>query len=203
MRSITQETTFNGHPLSYSKKNDDGCYKEILKAAHDLLNHMIQRHSSVFFTRFDLTFPENTAWQYQNNNELLSRFLETLIRHFDRQHHDPKYLWVREHSRETGQFHYHLMLLQDGNVTQNANGLRVYATQLWAKCLGIESGEGILNWCETGTDIDKYGGVKIIRKAPDFHHAYDHCFQRASYMAKCFSKGDLPPYVKGYDSSRI
>lgn len=200
MRRITQDKTYNGHPLSNSEKLNQGSYTEILQATQSLFDHMIQRHRRVFFTRFELKYPAYSSGQYPDNNALLSRFIEALMLHCKRRNYDPKYLWVRE-SSESGQFHYHIMILLNSDIIQNAYGLLNKATELWGRCLNIENASGLVHL--SLTDENRYGGFKIIRNAPDYPQVYDQCFERASYLAKCYSKGGLPANVNGFGGSQL
>jgi len=201
MRKTLYGDTYKGYPLSHSEKHNQGNYVEILQATDSLLNHMTQRHGRVFFTMFVLKYPANSAGLYPDNNTLVSRFLEALMVHCKRRRYDPKYLWVRE-SSQTGQTHYHIMILLNSDIIQNAYGLLGKATELWGRSLNIEDASGLVHLC-LADENDRYGGVKIIRNTPGFQQVFGQCFQRASYMAKCYSKGGLPANVNGFGSSRL
>jgi len=208
MRKVFAGNEYNGKPLSESSKKSQGFYEEILQETESLFGNMIERHSSVFFVRFNLTYPSGSTLMYPNNNDLVSRFSETLRLYCKRHGYDPRYLWVRETSPETGQAHYHFMLLLNGNVIQNAHPLILdYAIKLWQRCLDIEDGKGLVHLSRSREyDCyydDKYGGVKIRRKDPNFQQIYEKCYQVASYLAKRYSKESLPPYVNRFGSSRI
>ena len=202
MRKVLNGTSYNGYPLSKTRKNDQGFYKEILQSVDSLLEYMIRRHSSVFLTMFIVKYPAGSASRYPNDNVLLSKFTEALIRHCTGRHYDPKYLWVRELS-STGQIHYHFMLLLDSNMIQNTDVLiRIKATEIWQRCLGIEDGRGLVHLCPTGEKPD-YGGIKLKRKDPQFQQKLERCYQWASYLAKCYSKGATPAYVNEVGCSRL
>jgi hypothetical protein len=201
MRNVLHGNTFNGNPLSNSSNNDQGFYHEILQSIEHLMQHMTQRHGKVFFTMFVLKYPANSAFQYPNDNALLSRFIEALMLNCRRRGYDPKYLWVREYS-SNGQPHYHIMILLNSDVTQNAHGILSKATELWQGCLGVENASGLVHLC-LADEHDRYGGVKIIRNSPDFQQVYGQCFERASYLAKTYSKGNSPAYVNGFGCSRL
>lgn len=201
MKDITHETTYNGHPISSSDKNNAGCYVEILQAADSLLTQMSRRHGRVFFTMFVVKYPANQASLYPNDNSLLSRFIEALMLHCKRRKYDPKYLWVRE-CTENSQPHYHIMILLDSDYTQEAYTLLAKATELWGRCLNIEDARGLVHLC-LAEENGRYGGVKIKRNAPDFQQVYGQCFQQASYLGKCYSKGHAPANVNEYGHSRL
>jgi hypothetical protein len=202
MRNVFSGNTYNGFNLSSSKKNNKGFYLEILETIQSLFEHMIKRHGKVFFSMFVLKFPAGSASIYPNDNSLLSRFIEALVRHYQRHKCDPSYLWVREVS-STGQVHYHLILFLNGDLIQNGYGILQRATDLWARCLGIEDGQGLVHLCTSEDDYAQYGGIKIIRNAPEVQQVLHKCYELASYLAKRFSKGGLPPFVNGFGSSRL
>ena len=190
MRKVFTGNEYNGKPLSES-----------------LFVNMINRHSSVFFVRFDLTYPSGSSSSYPDNNDLVSTFSETLMLYCKRHGYDPRYLWTRERS-VTGQIHYHFILLLNGNIIQNAHKLILdYATKRWQQYLGIEDGKGLVHLCRSNDNDcyydDQYGGVKIRGKDPFFQQVYGKCYQVASYLAKRYSKEGLPPYVNGFGNSRI
>lgn len=202
MRNIIHGNTYNNHQLSRTNKNNQGFYGEILEGIESLLSKTTQQHGSVFFTTFVLRFPSNSASSYPNDNSLLSKFIAAFTLHCKRRKFDPNYLWVRE-SSTTGQFHYHLLLLLNSNYIQNAHaGLLAKATELWRRCLNIEDGRGLVHLCNSGK-YNQYGGIKIRKNAPGFPQVYEECFQRASYLAKCYSKGQAPANVHEFRSSQL
>lgn len=201
MRNIVYISSYSGYPLSCSGKDQEGYYMEVLQAIDSLFSYMVQQHSSVFMTVFVVKFPSETPLQYQENG-LMSRLIEALTLHYKRKGYDPKYLWAREISG-TGQAHYHLMLLLNGNLIQNGYGVLNKATDLWGGCLGIKDGRGLVHLCKSFEYHERYGGVKIRRNDPQFHEVFGRCFQQASYLAKCYSKGGAPRYVNEFACSRL
>ena len=202
MRSLTHDNMYNGFELSQSVKNNQGHYREILMTIQHLLDDMTQRHAKVFFTMFVLKYPARSYSAYPDDNVLLSKFIEALTLSCKRDKCDPKYLWVREYST-AGQVHYHLMMLLNGDRTQNAHGIRRKATELWQRCLGIADASGLVHLCDSAGNIDQYGGVMIRRNDQAFQEVYGYCYQRASYLAKCYSKGESPSYVNEFGHSRV
>jgi len=202
MRNIQSWNIYNNHTLNYTNKYNQGYYVEILQAIESLFNNMIQRHNKVLFATFVLKYPANTASQYPDNNVLLSRFIEALVRYYHRHNHDPKYLWVRERS-STDQIHYHVMILLNANSIQKADGIIEYAIAQWQRCLGIDNGRGFVGRCPAWSSDDRCGAVVIRRNDPYFQQVYGQCFQRASYLGKCYSKGNAPANVNEYGHSRL
>lgn len=202
MRSKFHGSTYNNHPLNISNKNHQGFYTEILEPIDSLMEHMVGKYSQVLFVRFDLTYPANTDFSYQNDNNLFSRFIGSLTRQCKRWGFDPQYLWARELSPHTGQFHYHVMMLLNGRKIQDANIIFNHAIKLWNGYFGRDSKGGLVHKCKEGKYI-QYGGIKIRRNAPDFPQVLDNCFERASYLAKCYTKGQSPAGVNEFGSSRL
>jgi len=202
MRNVLRDSIYNGYDLSITNKKDEGFYVEILQALGALFDSMIKSHGKVFFAMFVLKYPAGSALEYPVDNSLLSRFIEALTLYYKRKKVDQKYLWVREASK-TGQFHYHFILLLDGDYIQNAYGILQKASELWQGCLGIENGNGLVHLCTTGEECTRYGGIKILRNDPEFNQVLNKCYQLASYLAKCYSKEGLPRYVNGFGSSRL
>lgn len=204
MRDVMYGNNYNGYSLSDTSKNDEGFYVEILIALEALLNEMTSRHDKVFFIMLTLKYPSlsDDITGYPNNNSLLSDFLDKTRRFCKAKNYDPLYLWVRELS-STGQFHYHLVLLLNGNLIQNAYNIKEKATKYWQNCLHLEDGKGLVHLHTSGFHIDKYGGIKILRAAEDFQEIFEECIKRGSYLAKCYSKGNSPPYVNEFGCSRI
>jgi len=203
MRKKHYDTAYYGHPINQSTKCEEGCYEEILERAKDLLDFMTSRHNRVFMTTFVLKYPPYSTSHYPQDNSLLTAFLESFKLDCKRSGYPAKHLWVRESSKETGNFHYHVMMLFDYDLIYRAYPLLQKASMLWQSYLNVEGYGGYVELCSWPTTYDQYGGVKIMKNDPSFPQAYNRCFEQASYMAKCYSKGDLPPYVKGFGSSQL
>lgn len=203
MRNVVYTASYNDYNLCCSVKNNQGHYMEILQAIDAQFSYMVNRHSSVFMTIFVVRYPSGTPLQCQEDNGLLSTMLEALALHCKRKGYDPKYLWARERSEKTGQTHYHIMLLLNGNLIQNGYGILNKATELWQRCLGLDDGRGLIELCKSSEIDGRYGGVKIRRNNPQFQEVLGRCFQWASYLAKCYSKGQARAYVNEFGCSRV
>lgn len=208
MRNVYHGESYNNHTLSYSSKGNQGFFVNILDAIDQRFDCMISRHSKVFFAMFALKYPSGAYSTYPKDNSLVSRFMEAFIRYCRRKGLDPQYVWVREESK-TEQVHYHCILLFNGNLIQNGFGIHKKATELWARCLNIENGDGLVhshfskNAYSDYFNKEKYRGKKIIRTDPQFEQIYGKSLEAASYLAKCYSKGNAPPYVNEFGCSRI
>ena len=76
------------------------------------------------------------------------------------------------------------------------------SSQLWQRCLFVEN-DGLV---ELETPDEKYNlfdGVRISRNAENFHDVSEYCVHWGSYLAKKYSKAGLPPYVNGFECSRL
>jgi hypothetical protein len=193
MRKMTTGNTFGGHTLH------DRCYEEILYVIKTLFEVMTNCHNRVYYMTYVLKYPSHASCDLQDNNILISRFIEALRVHFKRRNHEPKYLWVRENS-STVQVHYHVMMLFDANCVNSAYGVLSKAEELWQRCMG---GAGLVHRCKFGGYNDQNCGVEIRRNDPSFQQVYEACFQRATYLAKVYSKEDAPANVNRYGHSRI
>ena len=117
-----------------SKERQLGCKESILQKIDQLMTDMSNRHSKVFFMRFDIRFPQ--GYDYPNDNELFSQFQESFIKNRKRAGYDPAYIAVRECSREKHQ-HYHVALMMNGHKTQNIHDHIQTAERLWEKTLNL------------------------------------------------------------------
>ncbi|MDD2389219.1 MAG: inovirus-type Gp2 protein [Desulfobacterales bacterium] len=190
MRTIINDDQYLHYTINNFNKNEQGSYKEILEPIDNLLKTMINKHNKVLFIRFDLTYPQ--YGNFSNNNELLSRFIETLTVYWKRKKIDPLYLWVREQATSDNH-HYHFMLLLNGNLIQNPFRVFEKAEELWGRCLGVV-GKGLVH---KGIDL------MIRRNTPEFEQQRQDCFKHASYLAKVYSKGSAPPGVRGMGMSNL
>jgi len=205
MRNILHSDNYKGLPLNKSPKCKDGFYVEILQSLQKRMVDMVARHNQVFFVRFDLHYPENSTNWYANDNELISMFCEALRLYYHRKGYDPKILWVRELCPQTGQVHFHFLMLFDADYFQNGNSVLEKATDLWQRCLHTEDSRGLVNWCDPHEYMqNRYSrGVKIRRGSSNFQQVFGQCFQWASYLAKCYSKRNSPANVNEFGCSRL
>ena len=64
-----------------------GCKQSILQKTDQIMTDMSNRHSKVYFMRFDIRFPQ--GYDYPNDNELFSQFQESFIKNRKRAGYDP------------------------------------------------------------------------------------------------------------------
>jgi hypothetical protein len=212
---ITYDPTYEGHPINTDKEKR-GCNKKILEKSLALFDHAINKHNKIFYMRMDVRFPENKENINTDNNQKenintdnnqFESFMNSFTKNLKSKKYDPKYLWVREQSREKHQ-HYHLSLLLNGNITQNITNHIKTAEKLWAKRLEIEidnnKNNGLIEDCTEGRNGNKQqNGIMIKRNSDDFNEAFDKCFEWNSYLAKISTKGYAPKNKKEYGSSQI
>ena len=55
---ITYEEQYQGHPIMTDKEKQLGCKEAILQKIDQLMTDMSNRHSKVFFMRYDVRFPK-------------------------------------------------------------------------------------------------------------------------------------------------
>ena len=200
MRTIISSTEHNGYQLS-SAKNDQGHYRKILDSIVSLFDHMTQKHNNLFVVNFVVKYPQ--AFIIPDDNRLFLDFLEVFSLYCRRRSYDPKYLWVKERSLRTGQFHYHVLYLLDSNYIQNAYGILKKAIQLWADRLNIPDAHGLISLCTFNDPLCQYGGLKLKKSDPDYHQLHSAAISRASYLAKAHSKGFTSPHVNEFGMSRL
>lgn len=209
IRGIVNGDMYNNHELNCSEKGHLGYYVKILDAIENLFDHMVSKHGKVFFFMFGLSYPKSSYSNYTDNNILLSEFMEDLIRYYKFEMlYDPCYLWARERS-DSGQVHYHCVLLLNGNKIRNGHTILRKVTELWGRCLGIENGSGLVHSSFNKKEkrdpfyCNKNNGILLIRCSLQFNQLYEQCYKAASYLAKCFSKGSAPRFVNEFGCSRI
>lgn len=207
---ITYGEQYHGHPIMTSKERQLGCKESILQKIDQLMTDMSNRHSKVFFMRYDVRFPQ--GYDYPNDNELFSQFQESFIKNRKREGYDPAYIAVRECSREKHQ-HYHVALLLDGHKTQNIHDHIQTAERLWEKTLnlppkcentGRATSYGLIDDCmRTRQGQPQENGVMLRKDDPEYERKYDQCFRRCSYLAKVNQKDSSPKHQRELFSSRI
>ena len=135
-------TTYKHPLLSQEKYEVKGYYKIILDAISDRLEYMLQKHSQLLVARLVVKFP--AVINANNNNECFQAFIEQFIRYLKLQKHikdrkkrkyyDPHYIWSREHSADSYNYHYHLYLLFNQNEMKYYRNLSI-CEKYWAKSL--------------------------------------------------------------------
>lgn len=187
----TFENTYKGLPIMTPASGEFmGSDITILNGVYRVINGMVEKHGKVYSFRFDVRYP--VAGNYASDNIFISRFIEALIKYYDRKKIDPKYLWCRERVYSENP-HYHFIFMVNGNKVQNPYGILTKASDAWGKCLNVDA-SGLINYCQNET--------MIIRNSPDFNEQLGEFFYRASYLAKVYSKNSTNG-VRNFGMSRL
>ncbi len=178
--------------LSLKKNEPMGFFEILLLRSKDLLDYM-KKHTKVCYVRISLRFPANT--KYPEDNECVRRFIEAIVRSYQRNKTELKYLWVRERKSSVNS-HYHLMLLFNGKYVQRPHGVLEKATALWEIQVGGD-GQGLVQ-LEAGKRA-----INLIRHSHDYDANYNEAFRLASYLAKVRSKEVGPGKPRMFGASQI
>ena len=207
---ITYEDQYQGHPIMTDKARSLGCKEAILQKVDQMMTDMSNRHSKVFFMRYDVRFPK--SYEHPNDNKHFSQFQEAFIKNRKRAGYDPAYIAVRESSREKHQ-HYHVALMLDGHKTRSIHDHIQTAERLWEKTLNLppkyddeehETNCGLIDDCMRNRQGQpQENGVMLRKDDPDYDSKYDQCFRRCSYLAKVNQKDSSPKHQREVFSSRI
>ncbi|MCF7791369.1 MAG: inovirus Gp2 family protein [Victivallales bacterium] len=202
MAKVTFEPTFKDKPILTDKKRKLGCNIDILNKTEQLFEEAINKHCKVFFMRMDLRLPSDAITS--NDNNAIKNFMNSFVKHLDRNKLDPKYLWCREQSREKHQ-HYHSFLLLDGSKTRNIHNHIKKAEQLWSKQFNLDehTNNGLVDDCTTGRNGKQKNGIIINRSKEDFKFQYDNAFKWSTYLAKENTKSNIPKNNNSYASSKL
>lgn len=199
-RVITMKATHNGLPLYRTKKKNKGFDTRILDKLRAWLDFVIDKYSKSYYVRLDFTFPDKEEIDIGDSeaNILFLDFLDVFRRGYTLKRIRTDYFWVREQS-STGNPHYHLVFVIDGNIFQSSEKVFERAKKVWARKLGLVSGAGYVNRSNLKVR-------KIIRQytwqESSNPYFYETLHQALSYLAKVYSK-DTPKGLNEYGNSRI
>ena len=197
---IISSTHFNGKPILTKTQQNYTLEVETLARLEALIENMKNHHSKVLFIRFDVRYPEHTA--FPSDNILFSTFMAAFIKHLERNGLDPAYLWVREQNQAANQ-HYHCILLLNGHKIQNYYPVLQKADALWSNMLGVPC-QGLVHFCDTRPDGSRQkNGLMIRRDKHSQEGLEDQCFQWGSYLAKTATKDDNLYNTRSVGNSRI
>jgi len=151
--------------------------------------------------RLDLKFPQHG--DFADDNRHLVRFIDSFSNYLICQGLRHVHLWVREH--EHGEHHhYHTAFFVDGIPKWHEEQHEDKARELWALAAGrpeaammvhvsqdngidtLQSKRGMIHWNEPGSD-----------------QRFRDLFYWISYCAKADTKGNAPPGVREFGSSRV
>ena len=191
-RTLTDEASYNGHPIQTDKAKSLKCDKKILQKINDTFDHAFNDHGMdrVFFMRYDIRFPEELYVEPKEGNALVRKFQSKFIKHLDRKGLNPHYVLVREQSKEK-HAHYHGILLLDERKTQSIKKHIEKGDELLKNTLGDHGKKGLIDDCTKDRNgKPQKNGIKIKKNSPDFNSQYDKTFEWASYLAKKNTKNN-------------
>ncbi|MBV5330204.1 MAG: inovirus-type Gp2 protein [Chlorobium sp.] len=201
------DSRYKGYGFNYSKHNNENLRDDVFITILSLLNEMTDRHSKVFFMMFTLNLPSTYSEDNPGNYAVLSRFIVSLTDHCRNEGYDPMHFWARE-SQTIGHEQYNFMLLLDGDFVKNTHVIIEIATELWARTLNIEHGQGLVHQynikhnAKHYCNVIQHGGVLLKKKDKFFTEAYIHCFSLADDMATRSGNDGARTYVNEYGYSR-
>ena len=203
MKKTTTDSTYNNYPIMTDEKRGLACDEKILHEIERQFDYAEETKNKIFFMRYDIRFPEG----YNHvDNGVFREFQSKFMKNLSRKGVKPQYVAVREQSKEKHQ-HYHVALLLDGQKTQSIHNHIQTAERLWDLTLGLpekENGYGLIDNCTTNRNGDKQeNGVMLRYDDPWRYDKKESCFKRASYLAKCTTKGNTPKGQRELFSSRI
>lgn len=189
--TLTTDSEYKGKSINTNQEKDQSCIEEILETIDAHLENMLERHSRVMTTRFDIRAPQEAK---DFTNQQIGRIIENMGRALNRKDYsgghdpDPRFIAVPEnHGRGT---HYHCLAIVNGNAIQNRYGIYDLAERYTAKALGIpqEEAKGLVDYCNQRGE----NGIMITRNSSDEKENIDQVMHQASYLAKKRGKENTP-----------
>ena len=187
-------SVWNGLPLSMM--NTSQYFEIALQGLDDFCRNYIERHSKVFAFRMTIRYPEQRFYACSKNNKIFVDAFREFRWALCQKKLDVEYFWCREQDTSLHP-HYHVLVLVNGHLSQNAYGHRTLMEEEWAKVLNIPHALGLVH-------LDKYNnfyynfekGVMIERNSPDFEQQYKALFSWGSYLTKTHTKNRAPKHVR-------
>lgn len=108
---------------------------DILERLCSIVFYMLDNHSKVMQTRFDLRYPDIESFEYFNGDiyPFINAFTKSLNKRDCSGHYvDAKYLWVRE-QKTSCHPHYHVVVFCNGNAIQSPYTIFEKAEYYWEK----------------------------------------------------------------------
>jgi hypothetical protein len=185
------------HNINYQ---DYGFNKVIKDRARIIQESMYIKYPRVLFVRFDVTFP--VFYDHISDNKIFQSFIANLTKHFSREGCDPKYLWVREQNISE-HHHYHVCMWVNGAYHYHPHAILSKATELWNYAMKRDA-TGCIDYCyKDHLGNPQENGLMISRYNNADPTVYERCLDWAKYLAKNYTKGNAPHYIREWGSSRI
>jgi hypothetical protein len=209
----TNANTYRGYSINTADGKYD-CSTAILDKYLDSLEYMLNKHSKVLQTRFDVRIPQHSAITL----EQLQRFPEYLKRNLQRNNPlpqegrvrstgknncknqvDPHIIRVTERTSADNNPHQHYVVLVNGNAKQSGWDIQQRAQHELANATRLtpDQVQGMIHFCNTSKDKNaphkKMPSFYMLdRNAEDFQQKLDQAVHQGSYLAKTRSKEHTP-----------
>lgn len=200
MKTIINAAYYNGYELRRCSdaKMDQGFYQETLDRINDLICCSREYYSKATFITFILKFPSQFTLSHEDGNLYVSRLLNTFRNwYLDKYptNKPPLYLWVREQS-STGQIHYHVVLVVNGQYIQQGGRVWDYINMRWNSYFSeygpapVDFGYTRAQYGSNDDNVFKFGAVKIDHSKVHsvVVYSYRDVYEHLSYFAKVYSK---------------
>ncbi len=191
---ISKENTFKGLPVNAGEGRE--VHGEAVESLHAVMEDYLSRHSRMFAMHLTFTYPRER--EYPKTNKLFAdRFLRNFRTDRKRGDYDPAYAWCTEKDESNGpNLHHHLALMLDGNETRSPHSHFETAKRQWGDVLGIESGDGYVNYAVAE---DRKNGHMVHRNDEE---AKAEAFEHFTYLTKTREKDELPPGLRRWGTTR-
>ncbi len=206
---MTQVNNLKREEMYYTDDNNDCIILKIV----DRIDYMIIRHNKVLVMRFDAHFHD--GYRHDGGNREISLLMKSLAEACHDQGIDCHYVWVRERASGSSNYHYHVVLVLDGNRIQNTHDLLKRADATWSNLLGgfanrlhfctqVRSGKTVPGGVMIRRPSSTAAGREKINQEQEFQARRAEAVYMASYLAKNVTKEDqLPRRVRRYGSSEL
>lgn len=161
-----------------------------------MLNQYLQQHSKMFVVRADIRYP--VSYPLVMDNVHIQRCMAKTSQYFQRQHLDPKYMWVRE-QKSSIHPHYHCIILLNGHKTRSPGLVFDTLTRLWGTT--IDSNEaGLIHYCEQWIDNGEVQYGQMVHRATGIP---ENVYGIMGYLAKDDGKGEPNDGLRDFGMSRL
>ncbi len=181
-KQIIKDDYFNGHPLS-PDAHGEGFNTNHLKAIDSCLKNALEEYSRGLVIITELNTPVDYG---ERGNQAFSNAMDYCQRKFKRQDWKPHYIAVREECN--GHQHYHLVTVVDNSKVASPYRIQEDYAKEFERQLGFTDGanHGYMNDCTRDRFGNRQPNCYVVSRGDA--KSYDAAFQRASYLAKAYSK---------------
>ncbi len=180
-RKITHSEVFNGHPL-VKDTHGDGFNVSHLEIIGKCLDKALDKSSRILVIATELSTPVGYG---DRSNEAFSNTMDYCTRKFSGYGWDTHYVATREESN--GHQHYHVITTVDNSVVKSPYNIQQAYERKFAEQLGLPAGShGCMDNCARDRNGNPQPNCHVVSRGDA--KSYDEAFQRASYIAKVYSK---------------